>query len=67
MLKIGQRSYHWRKFGQAGGKMLRIRSGKERVRYLFYVKLVHLMEASGQEWKYGIGSVGGYGALGGRV
>ena len=47
--------------------MLRIRSGKERVRYLFYVKLVHLMEASGQEWKYGIGSVGGYGALGGRV
>ena len=31
------------------------------------VKVVQLVEASGQDRKYGIGTVGGYGVVGGRV
>ena len=34
---------------------------------MFGVKVVRLTEASGQDRKYGIGLVGGYGAVGGRV
>ena len=34
---------------------------------MFDVKVVQFMEASGQDRKYGIGPVGDYGSLGGRV
>ena len=34
---------------------------------MFGVKVLQLTEASGRDRKYGIGSVGGYGAVGGRV
>ena len=34
---------------------------------MFDVKVVQLMEDSGQDWKYEIGVVGGYVAVGGRV
>ena len=47
--------------------MLTIRSGKERVRNLFYVNVVQLMEALGRDRKYGIGPFGSYGAVGGKV
>ena len=47
--------------------MLIIRTRKERVRNVFDVKVVKFMEASGQDHKYVIGSVGGDGAVGGRV
>ena len=44
-----------------------IRSGKERVKNLFDVKVVQLMEDLGQNQKYGIGPIGGYVAGCGRV
>ena len=47
-------------------KMLTI-NGKERVRNMFDVKLVQLIEASGWDWNYGIGPIGGYGAVGGSI
>ena len=47
--------------------MLIIRDGKERVINLFGVKVVQLMEASGRDQKYGIGTFGSYGAMGGTV
>ena len=47
--------------------MLMIRSGKGKVRNMFDVKVVHLMESFGRDRKYGIGPIGGYGAVGGRV
>ena len=59
--------HHWRKVGRAGGGTLVIRAGKEKVRDLLDVKVVQLMEASGRGRKYGIGPVGSYGAVGGRV
>ena len=34
---------------------------------MFGVKVVKLIETLGQERRYGIGPVGGYGAVGGRV
>ena len=34
---------------------------------MFDVKVVRLWEASGRDWKYGIGPDGRYGAVGGRV
>ena len=49
-----------------GGTLI-IRFGKEKIRNLFDIKVVQFMEASGQDRKYGIGTVGGYRALGGRV
>ena len=49
------------------GGVLTIITGKEKVRNMFDVKVVRLMEASGQDRKYGIGLVGGYGAVSGRV
>ena len=47
--------------------MLLIRSGKGKVRNMFDVKVVHLMESFGWDRKYGIRPIGGYGAVGGRV
>ena len=49
-----------------GGALI-IRSGKERVRNIFCVKVVQLMESLGREYKYGIGTFVIYGAVGGRV
>ena len=34
---------------------------------MFDVKVVHFMEDLGQDRKYGIGTIGGYGTVGGRV
>ena len=47
--------------------MLIIRSGEEIDRSMFDVKVAKLIEASGQDQKYGIGPVGSYGAKGGSV
>ena len=47
--------------------MIIIRTGKERVRNLFDVKVVQLIEDLGWDQKYEIGPVGGYEALGGRM
>ena len=46
---------------------LLIRTGKEIDRNLFSVNLVRLTEALRRDRKCGIGLVGGYGAVGGRV
>ena len=59
--------YHQRNFGGAGGGTLIIITGEGRVRNIFDVKVVRLIEASGPDRKYGIVPVGGYGAVGGRV
>ena len=52
---------------RGGGGALIIRAGRERVRNMFDVKVVELIEASGRECKYGIGTVICYGFVGGRV
>ena len=49
------------------GEKLIIRTGKERVRNMFDVKVVQLMEFLGRDRKYGIGLVGSFGSVGGRV
>ena len=49
------------------GKMLIIITGKGRVRNLFDVKVVWLIETLGQDLKYGIGPVGGHVVVSGRV
>ena len=67
LLKTGKLLHHWIKFGQAGDKILIIITGEGRVINMFDVKVVRLVEALGRDRKYGIGLVGGYGAMGGRV
>ena len=49
------------------GKRLRITAEKERVQYIFVIKVLQLMEAPGWDQKYGKGPVQGYGAVGARV
>ena len=47
--------------------MIIITTGRGIVRNMFDFKVVRLTEALGQDQKYGIGPVGGYGAVGVRV
>ena len=49
------------------GGVLIIRTGKEKVRNMFGVKVLRLEEASGWDQKYGIRPVGVYVAVVGRV
>ena len=49
------------------GKTLIIRSGKKRIRKMFDVNVVQFMEDFGRDQKYGIATVGGYGAVCDRV
>ena len=50
-----------------GGGVLITRTGNKVVRNSLGVKSVQFTEALGRDRKYGIGSVGGYVAVGGRV
>ena len=49
------------------GRMIITRYGKEIFRNLCYVKVVQLIETSGRDQKYDIGTVDGYGDVDGRV
>ena len=55
------------KSDEQGGGNTKNQSWKERVINMFDVNLVHLMETLVRDWKYEIGPVGGYGAMGSRV
>ena len=67
LLKIGKLLYHWRKFVRAAVQKIRTRYVKEIDRNMFDGEVVLLMEALGQDWKYGKGTVSGYESMGGRV
>ena len=67
LLKTGKGSHNLIKVGRVGVNTLIIRTGKERDRNLFGVKVVWLTDSLGRDQKYGIGPVGGYGAVGDRL
>ena len=66
-MKSGKGLHHWRKVSQTGVKTIISRDRKEIFKDIFDVKVVQLMEAYVWGRKYGIGPVGGYGAMGSRV
>ena len=59
--------HHCIKVGREGGKTPIIRDVKEKVRNMFDIKLLNLIEGSGRDREYGIDTVNGYKAVGGRV